>query len=76
MTSSSDGKRQVISARLSDEAAEGWRSFCSKAGVSLAAFLEVAGLELASESFPPSVNERRQMVEKAREVDRKRRERK
>ena len=67
--------REVLSARVSPEAAAGWREFCARAGISLAAFLEVAGRELAEESFPPSVSARRRMVDAAREVDRHRRSR-
>lgn len=69
-------QREVISARVSPEAAAGWRDFCARAGVSLAAFIEVAGVELANETFPPSVAARKKMVEAAREVDRSRRSRK
>ncbi|MEM7411107.1 MAG: hypothetical protein AAF430_12800 [Myxococcota bacterium] len=69
------GAREVLSARVSPEAAAGWRDFCARAGVSLAAFMEVAGRELAGETFPPSVAARRRMVDAAREVDRERRSR-
>lgn len=70
-----EGSREVLSARVSHDSAEGWRSFCARSGVSLAAFLEVAGLELAAESFPPSVEARQRMVEAARAVDLARRSR-
>lgn len=68
-------EREVVSGRVSARSAEGWRKFCRQNGISLAAFLEAAGLALAQESFPPSVKERQKLVEKAREVDLERRSR-
>lgn len=67
--------RIVISARVSQEAAAGWKNFCDANGISLASFLEVAGLELSKESFPPTVAARRRMVAAARKVDQARRSR-
>lgn len=69
-------EREVLSAKVSSQAAEGWRSFCLAHGVSLTAMLEVAGLELAAETMPPSEEGRLRMVLKAREVDMRRRSRK
>ena len=66
----------AISVKVSKDAAEGWKSFCDKNGVTLSAFIEVAGLSLINETAPPMVEERVKMVEKAREVDRTRRVRK
>ncbi len=68
-------ERIVISARVSKEASAGWRQFCEANGISLAAFLEVAGVELGKETFPPNVAARRRMVEAARSVDLTRRSR-
>jgi len=62
-------KREVISAKVSSESADGWRKFCFDNGVSISALLEVAGLQLAGETFPPTVAERKKMVQMAREVD-------
>ena len=73
--SSDDHKREIVSGRVSAQSAEGWRSFCRKNGISLAGFLEAAGLALARETFPPSVKERQRLVQKAREVDLERRSR-
>ncbi|MEM8686350.1 MAG: hypothetical protein AAGF81_03410 [Pseudomonadota bacterium] len=67
--------RVTISAKVSPESASGWRNFCDQNGVSVAAMLEVAGKQLADETFPPRVEERRKMVELARQVDRARRDR-
>ncbi len=69
-------EREVLTAKVSREAAAGWRDFCAKHGVSITAFLEVAGRELAAETIPPTEEARQRMVEKAREVDRNRRSRK
>lgn len=66
-------ERVVISAKISKEAAEGWRNFCDVNGISLTAMLEVAGLALSTETAPPHVKERQNMVNDAREVDRQRR---
>ncbi|MEM1198155.1 MAG: hypothetical protein AAGI06_02490 [Pseudomonadota bacterium] len=68
-------QRVTISAKISPEAAVGWRNFCDQNGISVAAMLEIAGQQLAEEAFPPRVEERRKMVELAREVDRVRRDR-
>ena len=68
-------ERRIISARLSAEAAAGWREFCRANGVSLTAFMEVAGRDLAEDSAPSSVKARQEMVEAAREIDMRRRER-
>ena len=66
-------ERVVITAKISRRAAEGWRNFCDVNGVSLTAMLEVAGIDLAQETSPPSVTARLQMIVDAREVDRLRR---
>ena len=71
-----DQPREIVSGRVSTQSAKGWRDFCHANGISLAAFLEVAGQALAEETFPPSVEERRLMVERARQVDQQRRSRK
>lgn len=75
MTTKSDPQIQ-LSVKVSKKSAEGWRNFCDKNGITLTAFIEVAGLQLVDEATPPKVKERQLMVEKAREVDRKRRIRK
>ena len=67
--------RHVVSAKISAEAAEGWRRFCESNGVSLTAMIEVAGISLAGESTPPVVPERIRMVEQARMIDIQRRAR-
>ncbi|KAA3607279.1 MAG: hypothetical protein DWQ01_16425 [Planctomycetota bacterium] len=69
-------QREIVSGRVSAEAAAGWRNFCQDNGISLAAFLEAAGLALAEETFPPTVEERKKMVDTARRVDLERRSRK
>lgn len=66
-------KRVVVTAKITPDAAKGWRQFCDGNGVSLSAMLEVAGLELATETLPPSIEARRRMAENAREIDRLRR---
>ena len=68
-------ERKVISAKISTRSLEGWRTFCMKNGVSLTALIEVAGLQLAEESHPPTVQARVRMVEDARKVDIERRTR-
>ena len=65
--------RYMISGRLSKKAAAGWRDFCDANGISLTAFLEIAGLDLADDSSPSKVPERRKMVEKAKAIDTRRR---
>jgi len=67
--------RVTISAKISPEASLGWRNFCDQNGISVAAMLEIAGIQLANEEFPPKIEERRNMVSLAREIDRKRRDR-
>ena len=67
--------RVVISAKVSQESADGWRDFCELNGVSISAMLEVAGLHLAEETFPPSLPERQEMVDRARAIDNARRAR-
>ena len=69
-------KRETLSAKISKESANGWKTFCRENGVSLTAMIEVAGLELAQESSPPTVPARIEMIKKAREVDIARRARK
>jgi hypothetical protein len=68
-----DKERVTLSAKVSKESAKGWRTFCDNNGISLAAMLEVAGQELLSESMPPTVEARRNMVAAARGIDRQRR---
>ena len=67
--------KKVISAKISKESADGWRDFCHDNGVSLTALIEVAGLQLAQETHPPTVQARVKMVEEARRVDIERRAR-
>ncbi|MDJ0640177.1 MAG: hypothetical protein QNJ20_15215 [Paracoccaceae bacterium] len=67
--------REVISAKVSQGSAAGWRKFCEDNGVSLAALLEVAGLHLADETNPPTTTERIEMIEEARAIDIQRRSR-
>ena len=61
--------KKVISAKISKESADGWRDFCHDNGVSLTALIEVAGLQLAQETNPPTIEARVKMVEEARRVD-------
>ena len=68
-------EREVITAKISRQAAEGWRKFCAENGVTLTALIEVAGLDLAQETSPPTVAARINMVQRAREIDLERRSR-
>ena len=68
--------RETLTAKISPESARGWKEFCNNNGISLTAMIEVAGLELAQETNPPSVPARAKMVENARVVDIERRSRK
>lgn len=68
-------ERMIVSGRVSAIAADGWRTFCEANGISLSGFLEAAGLALAKETFPPSIEARRALVEEARRVDLRRRSR-
>jgi len=69
-------ERIVIAAKVSPDAAKGWRRFCDANGISLASMLEVAGLDLAEEPLSPTTKVSRRMVTRARGVDRARRDRK
>lgn len=69
-------EREVLSAKISRAAADGWRGFCSANGISLTSMLEVAGLELGRETIPPTLEVRNRMVSAAREIDINRRSRK
>lgn len=66
----------TISVKVTEQSAKGWKSFCDANGITLSAFIEVAGQQLAAETHPPSVKERIRMVELARDIDRQRRTRK
>ena len=66
----------TLSVKVTAKSADGWKAFCEKNGITLSAFIEVAGLQLLGETSPPTVKERQIMVEKAREIDQKRRIRK
>lgn len=68
--------REIITAKVSREAAEGWRNFCAANGISITAFIEVAGRELAAETNPPVIETRQNMVLEARKIDMERRSRK
>lgn len=68
-------EREVLTAKVSRESSEGWRKFCADNGITVTALIEVAGLELAAETMPPTVKARESMVEKARQIDLKRRSR-
>lgn len=67
--------REVLTAKISRRSHDGWRKFCARNGITITAFVEVAGLELAAETIPPTVEAREKMVSKAREVDMARRSR-
>lgn len=69
-------EREVLSAKISSDAAKGWRDFCAGNGITISAFLEVAGLELAEEKIPLTIEARQRMVKAARTIDQKRRSRK
>ena len=69
-------EREVLSVKISKEAIEGWRNFCTHGGVSLTALVEIAGKELAKETMPPKVPARMEMIKKARLIDIERRSRK
>ena len=66
----------VITARISGEAAEGWRSFCALNGISVTALIEVLGLYLAAKRLPANAELQQRIVEDARKIDRQRRSRK
>lgn len=69
-------EREILSAKISRRAAEGWRGFCARHGISVTSFIEVAGRELYDETSPPTVEARQRMIIAAREIDRIRRSRK
>lgn len=68
--------KEVLSAKISHQAANGWRDFCGHHGISVSALLEVAGRELAAETMPPTEEARIRMVKAARQIDQQRRSRK
>lgn len=68
-------EREVLTAKLSSYAAEGWRSFCASNGITVTAMLEVVCRELGADKLPPTIEGRQQLVASAREVDRLRRSR-
>ena len=68
-------EREIISARLSPRAAQGWRDFCRRNGVSLTAFMEVAGRDLAADESPSLIPDRQRLVDAARSIDIERRDR-
>ncbi|MBT5186971.1 MAG: hypothetical protein HOH19_11135 [Kordiimonadaceae bacterium] len=68
-------EKEVITAKISKESAEGWRNFCAGNGITVTAFIEVAGMDLINESIPPKVKARQNMVEDARKIDMNRRSR-
>ena len=74
--SKNTGPQITLSAKVSQQSANGWKDFCSQNGITLSAFLEVAGLQLVNETAPPKVEERVKMVELARQIDQQRRVRK
>ena len=76
MTDDVAEEREILSAKISRQSAEGWRGFCAANGISLTAMLEVAGQDLAREPVPPTTQARIRMVAEAREVDIRRRSRK
>lgn len=67
--------REILTAKVSRQAADGWREFCAANGVTITALIEVAGLDLAAETIPPTVEARVKMVQRARDVDLERRSR-
>ena len=74
--SKSNTDREVLSAKISLEAVNGWKKFCQANGVTLTAMIEVAGIELGKETHPPTIPTRINMVGMAREIDISRRSRK
>ena len=76
MTKKTPSDRAILSARVTEDSAEGWHSFCEKNGVSLSAIIEVTGLELLNEQSPPIEPMRQRLVTEARAVDIQRRARK
>lgn len=74
--SDDEEEREVITAKISRQAADGWRRFCAGNGVTLTALIEVAGIDLATETIPPTVEARQKMIEQARQIDLARRSRK
>ena len=74
--SKSKSPEVTLSVKVTSKSAEGWKKFCEKNGVTLSAFIEVAGLELVNETAPPKVKARQEMIIQAREIDQKRRVRK
>ena len=75
MTKKTPAPRAILSARVSEDSAEGWHSFCDKNGVSLSAIIEVTGLELLNEQSPPIEPMRQRLVAEARTIDIQRRTR-
>ena len=65
-----DKNRQILTAKISEEAANGWRDFCEMHGISVSALLEAAG-EAAGRDIagPPGLARQRtcsRMIEVAR----------
>ena len=69
-------EKEILSAKISRQAAEGWREFCARHGISLTSSLEVLGLALAQDAEPVRMPVLHQLVESARQVDIQRRSRK
>ena len=63
----------TISVKVSEQSSNGWKQFCEKNGITLSAFIEVAGLQLLDETAPPQVEARQKMVEMSRKIDQQRR---
>ena len=72
---SKDKKREILSAKISCESAEGWRDFCAQHGIYVTAYMEVNGRSLREETNPLAGAVRRRMIEDARAVDKERRSR-
>lgn len=68
-------EREILSAKISAHALEGWRSFCALSGISLTAMLEIVCHDLGEGTLPTSDEARQQLVASAREVDLARRSR-
>ncbi len=71
----SNTDRETLSAKITSDAYDGWRTFCHQNGVSVTAMVEVAGRELALQTNPRNVLARKEMIEKARAIDIERRAR-
>lgn len=60
---------------MSEEAFDGWTGFAAANGVTLGALVEALGLQLVGRNAAPESETGRQIIAKARDIDRERRSR-